>query len=76
MNTAVSCIITSLNDPNMIVLLHKKYNSKQYILYQSQPQNDKGLNGPYILVFTGIWYLLLHVFHALNEYKLHMFFYK
>eukprot|EP01084_Bolivina_argentea_P183381 316447_1 len=52
-NTAVSCIITSLNDPNMIVLLHKKYKSKQYILYQSQAQKDKGLNGAHILVFTG-----------------------
>eukprot|EP01084_Bolivina_argentea_P005114 9662_1 len=49
--SSVNCIITSVNNPNMIVLLHKSYKSEKYIFYQSQPQNDT-LNGAHFLIFT------------------------
>eukprot|EP01084_Bolivina_argentea_P192902 331050_1 len=70
----VTCIITSLNNTNMIALLHKSYTSKQYIFYQSQPQNNKELNGAHILIFTDpvlLNFYLEEIFcmDALNEYK-------
>eukprot|EP01084_Bolivina_argentea_P219749 372620_1 len=45
----VSCVITK---PPESIFLHKTYSNNNYILYDSHPRREKGLNGSHILIFT------------------------
>lgn len=65
-NHDVSCVITK---PPESIFLHKTYHKnkrqQQYILYDSHPRHEKGLNGSHMLIFEDL--------QLLNDYLMVLF---